>query len=458
MDHVTPATTSPTLKHPPKTAGLPLIGSIPNVLKQQINFLEQARETHGDVYKLDLGMLKILIFNHPDHAQYILRDNARNYRKGGAMWDSVRSLLGNGLVVSEGDFWLRQRRMMQPHFHRQHLGALTELMVSAIEDGMDGWDAVAESGEPFDIVQAFSEVTMKIIMKTTFGGNLSDSDVDEMSKEMTYALDYMLPNMLVGSLPDWLPVPGRQRYHRAIEKIDSFIYRVIEERRQQGETVGDVLSMLLQMVDEETNDEMTNQQIRDEAVTLFVAGYETTALTLSWCVYNLMQNPAMFERLCAEVDDVLQGQPPTFDSLMKLTYTRMVLQEGMRLYPPAFWIPRTAIDEDEIDGYHIAAGQPVGVAVYGIHHHPRVWENPDVFDPERFSPARAEGRHPFAWIPFGAGQRLCLGRDFAMMEGAFVLATLAQRYRLKATDHVAKPMLSSTLRPKNGVHVGLEKR
>lgn len=460
MQHITPAilSTAPALKNPPKTRGLPLIGSIPAVLKEQADFLAYARAEYGDVYTLNLGMMSVVMTNRPEHAQYILRDNAKNYAKGGAMWDAVRPLVGNGLVLSEGDFWLRQRRMMQPFFHRQQLGKMAELMVSAIEDGMKDWDSAAASGEPFNIASAFSGVTMKVIMKTTFGGDIDEAEIENMSREMTYALDFVLPNMITSKIPGWVPVPGRKRNQEALEKIDAFIYRIIEKRRQNQVVSGDLLSMLVQMVDDETNTEMSNQQIRDEAVTLFVAGYETTALTLAWCVHFLTQQPEIAERLYTEVDQALGIEPPTFETLMRLPYTRMILQEAMRLNPPAFWIPRTAVEDDDIDGYKINAGDMVAVVIYGIHHNPDVWENPEKFDPERFSPENSERRNQFAWLPFGAGQRLCLGRDFAMMEGALALAMLTQRYHLKATDHVAKAALSATLRTKDGVWVGLEKR
>jgi cytochrome P450 len=460
MQHIAPAVErAPVLRTPPKTRGLPIIGSIPAVLKEQVDFLAHAREEYGDVYTLNLGMMQIVIANRPEHAQHILRDHAKNYSKGGQMWDAVRALVGNGLVLSEGDFWLRQRRMMQPYFHRQQLGKMADLTISAIEDGMKDWGSFAGTGDAMNFASAFSAITMKVIMKTTFGGDIAEEEIEEMSREITYALDFILPNMVTMKIPGWVPVPGRKRNQEAIEKIDAFIYRIIEKRRNEKEPGGDLLSMMIQMVDDETNAEMTNQQIRDEAITLFAAGYETTALTLAWVVHYLTQQPQIADKLYTEIDQVLpQNAHPTFEALMQLPYTRMILQEAMRLRPPAFWIPRTAVEDDEIDGYRINAGDMVAVAIYGIHHNPDVWENPDVFDPERFSPENSEGRNQFAWIPFGAGQRLCLGRDFAMMEGAFVLAMLGQRYHLHGTDHVAKSALSATLRTKDGVWATLEKR
>lgn len=454
MEAVSPVQT----KVPPKTAGLPLIGSLPGVIKQKIDFLENAHHDLGNTYRLDLGAISIVMLCHPADADYILRTNAKNYSKGGAMWNSVRSMLGNGLVVSEGDFWMRQRRMMQPQFHRQHLASMTQLMLDAIEAGMKDWDGFAEAGNPVDMLNAFNHITMKVIVQTMFGKDLSNADADMMGTEMAHALDFMLQNMITQSIPNWIPVPGRKRYQESLAKIDEFLYRIIRQRRQLTEQPQDLLGMLLQLIDEETGEAMTDEQVKDEVATMFLAGYETTSLTLSWGVHHLLNNPGVVKKLYAEVDAVLGGEMPTFASLEKLTYTRMVLQEIMRVHPPAYWVPRTAIEDDIINGYFIPAGTMVAASIYNIHHNPEIWDNPDEFNPERFSPERPEKRHPLAWMPFGAGQRMCIGRDFAMMEGTFILARLMQQYELISSGHVAKPGLSSTLRPQDGVWLKLAKR
>lgn len=445
-------------KNPPMTQGLPLIGSLPGILKEKVDFLLHARERYGDVFNIDLGVTSCVMVCTPELAQYILRDNAKNFSKGGAMWDSVRTMLGNGLVVSEGDFWLRQRRMMQPQFHRQYLSTMTALMIDAIESGMQDWDAWAEAGKPVDMLHAFNHVTMKVIVQTMFGKSLSNDDADMMGIEMAYALDFMLQNVVTKSIPSWVPVPGRKRYQTALERVDAFIYRVIEQRRQDPEQHKDMLGMLLQMVDDETGEQMTDQQVRDEIATLFLAGYETTALTLSWGIHHLTRHSEVVAKLNEEIDRVMGKQAPTFEMLPQLNYTRAVLQEIMRVHPPSYWLPRTAVEDDELNGYHIPAGTMVAVSMYNIHHNPDVWDNPEVFDPERFATEHSEKRHQLAWMPFGAGQRMCIGRDFAMMEGAFVMAMMMQRYSFAATDHVASVGLSSTLRPKDGVWATISKR
>jgi cytochrome P450 len=446
------------VKRIPQTKGLPLVGSIPDLMKDPFGFLAQARETHGDIYRLNLGLTNVVMLNHPAQIQQVFVDNAQNYRKGGAMWDAIRVLLGNGLVVSEGDFWRRQRRMMQPQFHRQRLAGLTDLMVSAINESLDSWET-QETENAFDLAPAFNNLTMKVITRTLFGMGLNAGAMDEVSEAVTYAVDYILKAVALNALPAWMPAPGRRQYQKAIATIDRQVYGIIASARQKAGAENYLLEMLLDSVDAETGEGMTDQQLRDEVTTLFLAGYETTSLTLSWAFDYLVHHPGMMQKIQAEVDSVLGNRPPTFEDLPKLTYTRMVLQETLRLRPSAWQVMRTAIDDDEIDGYPIPAGTNLVALIYMCHHHPAEWPNPEEFDPERFSPENSERRHKLAWMPFGAGKRMCIGKDFALMEGQLALAMTAQRYQMMPTvEPQARPQLSATLRPEGGVKVKLLKR
>jgi cytochrome P450 len=444
---------------PPKARGLPLLGVLPALITRQFDFLLEARARYGDIYTLDLGLTKLVVLNQPRHAEYVFRDNSRNYGKSGALWESVRTLVGNGLVVSEGEFWLRQRRMMQPQFHRKRLAALTELMVEAIDGELATWSSATASGTPFDLPPALSRVTMKVIVRTLFGTGLSSQEADEVATEMAYVLDYIFKAILTSSLPKWLPVPGARRYERAIRKIDTILFDVIARTRQAGDSADNLIAMLLQMVDDETGEQMTDQQLRDEAITLFLAGYETTSVALSWAYELLTRHPEAMAKLKAEVDAVLGDRLPTFADLPALSYASMIVQESMRLRPPAWWLPRLAIEADEIDGYAIPAGTNVAVLMYGIHHHPEHWENPERFEPERFSAERSATRHKFAWVPFGAGQRQCIGKDFALMEAPLILAMIAQRYEVTAVPgRSTRPRMSGTLKPQGSVFVNLAPR
>lgn len=456
---------APVLEHPlpPEVKGWPLVGVLPVFLRDPFGFLMQSRETHGDVYTLNLGFMKMVICNHPRHAQHLLRDHAYNYTKGGALWQSIRSLVGNGLVVSEGDFWLRQRRLMQPQFHRRRLAGLTNLMVAAIQEALDTWETASTSGQPLSLAPALSQLTMRVVVKTLFGTALSAQELDKVAQDMAFAINYVFVDAARQVLPSWLPLPGKRRYQQAIDRFDKVVYRIIAQGRQTQATAdhaeNHLLAMLLDMVDAETGAQMDDRQLRDEVATLFLAGYETTSIALTWVFAYLTQYPAVMQKAQHEVDSVLQGKTPTFADLPNLPYTRMVLQEVMRIRPPSYWTPRTAVANDEMDGYTIPAGANMVSFTYAIHHHPEAWPNPEQFDPERFTAENSAGRHLFAWIPFGAGPRLCIGRDFALMEGQLALVMALQRYALTSVQ-AALPSLSlaSTLRPKGGVTVKLTKR
>ena len=444
---------------PPKTRGLPFVGSIPGAIRHKTEFFLKAREELGDIYTFDGGFIKVVIINHPRLAQYIFRDAARNYTKSGVIWDVVRTFVGNGLVVSQGDFWLRQRRMMSPHFHRRRLRSITKLMVDAIEESMAFLEAPAQSPKPYNMLDAFTQITMKVIVKTLMGTGLSPQEVVDMGVALAYVLDYMLPGVMNTFVPNWLPMPGKKRNREELERVNRIIYSVIDRRRKQGLEGDDLLAMFLDMVDDETGDRMTDLQLRDELANFFLAGYETSATNLAWAYYYLTRNPDKLAKLREEVDQVLGDRKPTFDDVPKLQYTKMVIQESLRINPAAWFLPRAAVEDDEIDGYYIPAGTVIINMLYTIHHHPDVWENPEEFIPERFEPEEEANRHQFAWIPFGAGPRMCIGRDFAIMEAQLILAMIVQRYNISAVPgHVATSDFLSTLKPKNGVMVYVEKR
>ena len=443
----------------PLTKGLPLVGSLPQLIKNPFGYLKQARATYGDIYNLNLGITKMLIINNPRQMQHVFVDNVQNYRKGGGMWDAIRAMLGNGLVVSEGSFWLRQRRMMQPQFHRQRLAALTELMVSAMDEALNTWEK-SVNGSDFNLAPAFNELTMRVITRTLFGTGLDQNEMARVSKALDYAVSYILKAIVLNSLPSWMPAPGKREFEKSIAQIDKTVYRIIADSRNSRGAENHLMAMLLDMVDDETGEGMTDQQLRDEVTTLFLAGYETTSIALTWAFDYLTHNPEMMEKLRAEVDAVVGGDRlPTFADLPKMPYSRMVIHETLRIRPSAWQLPRTAIEDDEIDGHHIPAGTNLIGLIYMCHYHPDEGDNPDAFDPERFQSDKSEKRHKFAYMPFGAGQRKCIGMDFALMEGQLALAMVAQRYSLtKTSENLAEPQLSTTLRPKGGVVVKLEKR
>jgi cytochrome P450 len=292
-----------------------------------------------------------------------------------------------------------------------------------------------------------------------FGSALAPAEAEQIAQAMAYIIDFMLKGMVTRLLPPWLPVPGRARYRVAIQTIDTIIFRMLN-RAEQGADLGDtLLSLMRRATDAETGEQMTAAQIRDEAVAIFVAGFETTSVAMAWALHVLTQEPEIGQRLQDEVDAVLGTRAPGFAELQQLSYTRKVLQETLRLYSPTYWLPRTPVEDDEIDGYRIPAGTLVGILTHVIHRHPDCWESPERFDPERFSPERSVGRPKQAWLAFGGGQRQCIGKELAMMEGQLILARIAQRFRVTALPgRKARVHFTTTLRARTGVWVRLAVR
>lgn len=442
----------------PPRVGLPLVGALPSLIRNPGSFLLSSRARHGDVYSIDLGPTRCIALNHPRHAQHVLRDNARNYSKGGPLWDSIADILGDGLPTSDGALWLRQRRMLQPHFHRERLLNMTALMMKAIHENLQEWEQAAASGEPFDAYNGFARMAMNMVVKTMLGADISTAEADTVAREMDYAVGFLLAGVLAHSLPGWLPFPGRQRFKQAIQTIDEILFRLIEQHRSKpSKTGGDLLGMMLDSVDAETGERMSDREIRDEAISIFLAGYETSCSAMSFALALLLERPELLQSVRTEIDETLgrdQG-----GQMIRLPLTLMVLQETLRLYPPSYWIPRTAVAEDVVDGFRIPAGSMVALMTYAIHHHPDSWERPEQFDPWRFSPERSAGRHPLAWLPFGGGQRQCIGKDFALMEGQLVFAQLLSRYEIEfVPGYRMEPNFAVALRPRGGVQVKVRKR
>jgi cytochrome P450 len=444
---------------PPSASRLPLVDVVPRLIREPHDFLLGARARYGDIYTLNLGPARLVVLNHPDHARHLLVESARAYVKAGPVWDLLRSVIGNGLATSDGESWLRQRRMMQPHFSRQHLAELTDVMLEAIDEGIASLDRLATTGERFDLVHVCNLVTINVLMKAIFGTHGSPREMSEISRAVTFVLEYATWALIGSTLPRWLPLPARRRYEAHRLRIDEYMSSVIAERRRRPARSIDLITWLLQAREAGTGRGLSDHEVRDEAFTIFMAGYETTSLALAWTVCFLAQRPELAERVRREVDAVCGSRPPAFDDLPRLTYGRMALQETLRMRPPAFWLPRTAAVDDRIDGYDIPAGTSLALLIFGVHHHPDFWDEPLIYRPERFDPERAAQITPHSWIPFGDGQRLCIGRDFAMLEAQLVLSAIMQRYEVSmASGRRVRARFLSTLRPRGGVPVTVRRR
>jgi cytochrome P450 len=440
----------------PGPRGYPVVGILPDLWKAPLGYLVNARNVYGDVIRLNFGSNRLVLIVHPDHVKYVLQDNNRNFRKG---YERVQPLLGNGLVSSEGDFWMRQRRLMQPAFHQPMIAAYSQTMTLATQEMLERWQMAAGGGEPLDMLKEMMRLTQVIIVRTMFSSDIGDR-ADRIGEAFQAALSHFSVFLISPSgLLDKLPTPGNLRYRQGLSTVDNEVYRLIEERRVSGEDKGDLLSRLVLARDEETGEGMSDRQIRDEVLTMFLAGHETTANALAWTWYLLAQHPDVEARLLAEIDGVLAGRMPAFEDISNLRYTRMVFDEALRLYPPAWMFARVAIEADEIGGHPIPAGTGLMISPYLTHRHPDFWVDPERFDPERFSPEQSAQRPRHAYMPFSYGPRVCIGNNFALTEAVLVLAIVLQRYRLElAPGAKVTPQPLATLKPRPGVPMHLKSR
>jgi cytochrome P450 len=425
--------------------------------RDPLNLLARLAREYGDVVQFRAGTQRVFLLNHPDHVRDVLVTHHGRFHKGRALQRAKR-LLGEGLLTSEGEFHRRQRRLAQPAFHRQRVNAYARVMTEFAAKTSARW----RDGQTLDVSEEMMRLTLSIVGKTLFDADV-ESDAGEVGAALTEVMNLFGYLMLPFSeLLEKLPLPQRRRFERARARLDRIIYRIIEERRRGGEDRGDLLSMLLLAVDEEGDrGRMTDEQLRDEAMTLFLAGHETTANALTWAWYLLAQNPEAEATLHAELDRVLEGgRPPTVEDLTALRYTEMVVAETMRLYPPAWAIGRLAVEDHEVGGYRIPRGSLVLVSQYVMHRDPRFFPEPERFDPARFAPEAKEARPQFSYFPFGGGVRRCIGEGFAWTEAVLVLAALARRWQMRlAPGHTAEAQPRITLRPgKGGVVMTLKRR
>jgi cytochrome P450 len=444
---------------PPGPRGEPLLGNLRDMARDSLGFLMKSALTYGDVVRFRFLSEEMILINHPDHIKHVLQDNNHNYDKDTFDYRLLKIAVGNGLLTSDGDTWLRQRRLIQPAFHRQRLVALGTLMTDSTQALLDQWQAESDRGQPVDIAHEMMRLTLRIVGRALFSIDIS-SEADEFGQAFTVVNKYLTDrfyNLL--PLPLSFPTPNNRRAQTALHTLNRVVQEIIDERRAGGDGKDDLLSMLLQARDAETGQGMNDRQVRDEVMTILLAGHETTANALSWTWYLLSKHPTVAHRHLAELDRVLGGRPPTVEDLTDLPYNRMVIEEAMRLYPPAWAISRKAIADDQIEGYTIPANSIVFMSAYTMHRHPAFWENPEGFDPERFTPERSAERPQFAYFPFGGGPRLCIGSNFAMQEAQLLLATIARQYRLELVPgHNVVPEPLITLRPRGGLPMWIRPR
>ncbi len=439
-------------RQPPGPKGRFFVGSLPELRRDPLATLRSWAREHGDFVHVKLLHLDGYLLSHPDLIEQVLITSNRNFIKP-SLLRRASEVLGNGLLTSDGDFWLRQRRLMQPAFHRDRIVGYGETMVMRTHEMLERW----QDGSVFDVHDEMMRLTLAIVAETLFGVDVDDraSDVGEA---LDMALQRFIDKMGLISLFDRFPLPRNIRFNRVRRRLDGIIYDIIHERRGASHAGNDLISMLLQAQDEDGAG-MSDLQLRDEVMTLFLAGHETTAIALSWTLYLLAQHPKIEQNLVDEIDTVLGGSPPGAADMQKLRYTEMVVKESMRLFPPAWRVGREAIRDCRIGEYDIPKGAQVIMSQWVVHYDPRFFDEPELFDPSRWNEERAAKLPKFAYFPFGGGARRCIGDTFAMMEAALILATILQRFHLELRQTEPVDFLPSiTLRPKSGITMRVTRR
>ena len=440
---------------PPGPKGSPIMGVMREFNRDSLGFIERAQRDYGDVVWMRFLYVPALFLYHPNEIEYVLSINSKNFRKAMSLRSNFfQRLVGNGLLTSEGEQWKRQRRLSSPAFHRHRISAYADTMVDYTRRLTSNW----QPGETRDMHREMMRLTLEIVVRCLFSADVSN-DVDHVGDTLKELVKpFAAQATLKWIVNNRLPTPEHLRFHRFAKRIDDVVYRIIAERRASGKDEGDLLSMLLAARDEDGS-QMSDQQLRDEVMTLFLAGHETTALTLSWSWYLLGKHPDAEKKFHDELDEVLGGRPPAMADLPKLKFTEQIAKEAMRLYPPAYGLGREAISDCEIGGYQVPAGTQVFVFQWVTQRDARFFDRPDDFVPDRWTSDFEESLPKYAYFPFGGGPRACIGASFAMMEMILVLATIGQKFRLELTSSQPVEIYPAmSLRPKDGVQVMVENR
>ena len=429
--------------------------NLPKFRKDALGGFFQSALEFGDIVRYGSLFVSHQL-SHPDHIQQVLQANVSNYRKGRG-YNILKLSLGEGLLTSEGALWQRQRKMTQPSFQGQQVASFIGTIAENALAMLGRWESHAAQSEAFDVVPDFMRLTLNIASQVLFTTNL-EADAESIRRTLDIGRDYSVDRAWsIFPPPLSLPTPRNRKYRAALANIHRIIDRIVAERRRAPARIVDLLTMLMEARDE-SGAPMSDKQLRDEVITLLTAGHETTTLVLAWTCFLIGTRPEAMERMATEAA-FLNGRAPTYEDLMKLRYSRMVVEESMRLYPPVWTLARTAVNEDEIGGYRIPARSEILIFPYITQRHPKWWQEPEVFRPERFAPENSAARPRYAYLPFGAGPRTCIGLNFAMTEILVVLALMLQRFCLRlAIDPAAVHAEPSvTLQPRPGVPVRLEK-
>ena len=440
----------------PGPRGNLLMGNVKEYIRDPIAMLMRLRREYGDVARNVMGPYLTHLVSHPDHVKYVLQDNHANYIRG-RFYDNFKPFFGDGLLTTDGDFWLRHRKAVQPLFYKNYVETCSHQIIPSVNEMLNRWEQYSSVGRAFDIVPEFMQLTLSVLGRMIFGIDLG-THADTIGPAVRLGVSAMMPQgNLNDFIPRWLPTPHNGRISTARQTLATIMRLVREERARQKHTGNDLTSLLMSLEDDETHQRLTEKEVEDEMMTIFLAGHETTGSGLAWALYALSMHPEVRLKLEDELSRTLGDRPPTADDLPNLPYLCMVIDESLRVYPPIWGFTRDAVNDDEIAGYRIPAGSSVFVSPYVTHRHTDFWSNPEAFDPEHFRPELVEARPRFAYFPFGGGQRQCIGIHMAKLQMRLAVAMIVQRFRFQAVPgHPIERGASVSLRPLQGIVMNMQ--
>jgi cytochrome P450 len=439
----------------PGPRGSGLLGNLREFRRDVLGLMNESARTFGDVVRFRLGPHVIHLLNHPDYVEHVLQKNAPNFDKQTRSAGFIKSVTGDSLLTTNGEVWQRQRRLLQPAFHHQNIAGFAAEMIAATHSVLEQWRERASRKETIDVASEMMRLTYTIVARTLFSAE-ADAGAEAIERAMPVILSHTFDRLgRVFSFPQWVPTPENRRFQSALRSIDRVVNEIVDRHRRAQDTganEGDLLSMLVRIRDPETGAGFSNLQLRNETITFLLAGHETTANALTWMFYLLSQHPEVEAELRQEISQELGDRAPTLADLSRLTFTKMVIKESMRLFPPIWIIERRVIQDDVVGGFHLPAGSAVVISPYALHRHPGFWDAPEKFNPRRFT-----NPTPRSYIPFGAGPRFCIGIEFAMLEAQLITAMVIQSFRLRLVPGFpVVPLPGITLRTRNGLPMNLQ--
>jgi cytochrome P450 len=429
----------------PKVSSLPLLASAPPFNKDPIAYLYEQSKKAGEVFRISFGLSSVVFVSSPEVTEHVLVSNAANYVKTGPFWEGVRHAFGDGLSTLEGDKWKKQRRVLSPHFHREVVSKMATDICDVIDTDIASWPTNVE----VDLKSPLERITMHVLVRNVFGQSLTQEEKEVTQRAVVVLVKSLLREMLLIGVANKLKMKTKGR--KPVKDLDDLVTRVIAQERAREEPSPSMLGLLIRLTGEDVMDE---KQLHDEVLSTLVSGYESTANTIAWAIEFLARNPEAQEKCREEIFKAVGKNRPGIEQLAQLPQAKRIFQEAARLRPPAWFFTRVAVKDDEAAGYKFEAGESIAIFLWGLHRNPRMWDEPEVFNPDRFL---TELKHKGAYIPFGLGQRLCIGRELALLEAQLIICRLLQSYRIVPTrKEWPRALYSSALRPDPGVMMRLE--